>query len=95
MNMTVKKNCVKVSVDQAIEKLSTNEKEFLQSVRAAMQKVRSFGREDAQAGKVLSHNEIYRKLLARFESVDPCFAQGIAELLSNCYAEGVKEVHYA
>lgn len=94
MKMTVKKNCIGISIDHESEKFSTNEKEFLQSVLAAMQKVRRFGREDAQSGKARSHDEIYSKLLARFEDVDPYFAQGIAEVLSNCYTKGVKEVHY-
>lgn len=92
MNIAIQKFGFTVTRDLSTPAPSAAEIDFVQCLTEATAKFRKMGRDDARADKILSTDEICGKLEARFAGTDPLIAQAFVRVLSNCYAEGEKEV---
>lgn len=92
MNIAIQKSGFTVTRDLYTPEPSAAGIDFVQCLPEATAKFRKMGREDAHAGKILSKDEICGKLEARFAGTEPLIAQAFVRVLTNCYAEGVKEV---
>ncbi len=94
MNIALNRTGVTVTRDLSSPPPSGVGIDFVQSMVKATRKFRKMGRDDARAGKVISADEICKKLEVRFAGTDPLVANAVARMLSSCYAEGIEEVRY-
>lgn len=92
MNITLNRAGVTITRDLSSPTPNGSDVDFVQSIVNATIKFRKMGHDDARAGKVFSVDEICRKVEARFVQTDPIVAHAIARVLSNCYADGAREV---
>lgn len=92
MNITLNRTGVTVTRDLSSPTPSGSDVDFVQSMVNATRKFRKMGQDDARAGKLFPADEICRKLESRFTHTDPLVAHAVARVLSNCYADGAREV---